>query len=191
MVALVKREESEAVEVRDLTREFSIETQDDLEFAAEALSQSKASYKELKSKQDEILAPMKTASARVKKLFKPALDSYLEVEKTLKSLILEARAREESDREQALELAADGNAGGALEKLRHTSNISSLSTRKKLVVEITDPDKVPPMFLTPDVVALRAWFMEDKSRVDDEDKRTAYLVEWGITVKWETTLASK
>ncbi len=178
----VRVEQTEALEAGDLMGAFKIQTQEDLTFAADALAHAKGRYKELKAKQDVILAPMKEATKEVKALFKPSLDSYAEIERTLKALILEAKAREDEDRQLALNLAADGDASGAVDKIRHTSNVPGLSTRKRMVITVTDPSAVPSSFMMPDLAKIKSYFADDAARVEEGLP--------GVKAEWETTLAS-
>lgn len=137
------------------TQAFEIQSQDDLEFAGDALAEVKGIWKRLKAKQDEILKPMLEATKRTRALFKPALTHYADAEHKLKQLIGEAHVREEADRAVAMDSAAAGDTAGALANIRHTENVTGLNVRMAWDFEVTDPAAVPREFLCVDDKAIK------------------------------------
>lgn len=169
LVQELKKEESEASEALALLKDFKINTQEDLEFVAEALADVKGYLKRLEARRKEITDPMNAALRSVRSLFKPPIDAHKETERLLKQLISDAKAREEKENTVAIEAAAaaldDGDVEtthDALAHVRHTSNVGSIQTRKIWDFEIVDADNVHRDLCSPDRAKIKAYMKEER-----------------------------
>lgn len=143
-------------------RDFSIQTQDELEFVAEVLAETKGRIKALETRRAEITKPISAALKSVRDLFAPPINALKSGESRLKELIADAKNREAKENAAAIEAAAealdDGNNTAALqatEQVRHTSNVQTLQTREVWAFEITDADAVDRLLCSPDEKKIR------------------------------------
>ena len=137
---------------------FEIISKEDLEFAAEALTETKQNLKRLDDKRKEISGPLNEALRAANGLFKPAISFYQECEKLLKSKIAAAAAKADQVAREALqtagEAAGQGDAEGlttALEVHDQASEFpvtSGVQYRTSWKFEVTDEKLVPREYLT-------------------------------------------
>lgn len=156
-------ETREAKDSLDLAREMVIETQEDLEFAAEILAGAKGKARELKSRLDKITKPLNAALKEARDLFRPALEYYGTIEVELKKRIEEVTLRQQEESRAAMLKAAEaheeGDTAGATEALSQVKTVGSvqgLSTRQTWDFVIVDASQIPREFLIPNEKAIRA-----------------------------------
>lgn len=146
-------------------RTFTIATKEDLEFAAEILTETKQSIKRLDDKRKEITEPMNKALRAANALFKPAINFYEECEKLIKAKIVEAHKKAEEAARIALEnagaAAAEGDSGALTDALQqHDTAVEfplteGIQYRSSWKFEITDESKIPREFMTPNLELIR------------------------------------
>lgn len=162
--------EKEAVEAGDAlaaAKTFAIETQEDLEFAAEMLAETKGHWKRLDERRKLLTQPMNAAIKSANDLFRPALNYYSAVEFELKARIAEATQRQEAQNQAAIDAAAAAHALGdgdatqaALAKVINVGNVSGVQTRDVWDFEVTHEAEVPRKYLSVDVDKIRAAMKE-------------------------------
>lgn len=159
--AELAQEAEEARGALEAAREMQIETQDDLEFAATVLGETKKKAKELEARLKEITAPLRAAEKSVRDLFRPALDFYGTLEKELKARIGEVKLRQEEENRRAMEAAAAAHAAGdaagtsqALATVKNLASVKGVGARLAWDFEIEDESQLPRDYLMPNVRAI-------------------------------------
>jgi len=160
--ALVQRETEEAEEILDGVKAFSLDTKEDLEFAAEILAESKGRYKKLDEKEKEITRPMNEALKAARALFKKPKSFYVDVEKILKEKIGEYHLAEAERNETAMKLAAEAHAEGNNEqtsteiaKIGRVADLEGVSVSLQCDYEVVDVSILPREYMAPNHAALR------------------------------------
>lgn len=154
--ALAVAEKTEADDYLDEIESMTIEDQDDLELAAEALAEVKGKVKLLEGTRTSATKPLNESLKIIRGWFRPALDVLTKAEKALKRKISEAHQRAYEKRQVALSEAGtasqEGDADGAAIAMRNASAaelqpIDGLQLRQKYSFEVTDFDAVPRKYL--------------------------------------------
>jgi hypothetical protein len=180
--AELAQETEEARGILEQAREMEIQTQEDLEFAAEVLKEAKGRAKRLEERQKEITAPLNAALKSVRDLFRAPLDFYATLERELKGRIAELKMREAEENRKAMAAAAaahaEGNAaatGAALSTVKNVANVAGVSTREVWDFEIEDENAIPRAFLMPNLRAIA-----DKSKGLEKGSEPAAIpgVRW-------------
>lgn len=159
------QEVTQAEQALTQIRTFTIETKEDLEFAAEILTDTKQSIKRLDDKRKEITDPMNKALKAANALFKPAITFYEECERLIKSKIVEAHKKAEDAARIALEsagaAAVEGDAGALTTALQvHDAAVEfpaadGLQYRTSWKFEIMDEALIPREYMTPNLALIK------------------------------------
>lgn len=164
----------EAKGILEEMEDLPVETQEDLEFAAETLAEIKGKAKELKAMQDRVVKPMNAALAELRSWFKPALDTLDKCEKILKRKIDKAHEEAHARQRAALDAAAAASMEGdteaaevALEKAmeQELAPIKGLTMGHTWDYEITDFDAVPREYLLVDDKKVKAVIRAHKGNI--------------------------
>lgn len=159
----LREETAEAKGALEEVKALEIQTQDDLDFAAETLAEVKGRSKRLKERLDLITKPMNEALKSARALFKPAMDYYGEIESELKKRISEHALRQEEANRQAMLAASAAHEAGdsegtaeALASVTTLGEVSGLSTRQTWDFIVEDVSLLPREFLIPNEKLLGA-----------------------------------
>jgi len=161
--AELETEAKDASEVLAMIEEFEIDTQEDYDFANEALGDVKSSWKTLEAKKKSVTKPLNDVLKEVRGWFKPAQDHYKKAEGIWKTKLAEAHRKAQEAQDKALkevqEAHAAGNADGVKTALvkSQTSEIQqadNISVIQGWDFEVTDESKVPRQYMVPDVKAI-------------------------------------
>lgn len=154
-------ETTEAEGALEAFRDFTINTKDDLAFAAEMLAEAKGHFKRLDDKRKTITQPLSDALKATRALFKPALDFYSECEATLKGKMGEAHQRAQAEQRAALTRASEAAAGGdsgavdaalaVMDAAAEFPETDGVQYRSSWKFEITDEALIPREYLTPNL----------------------------------------
>jgi hypothetical protein len=176
---------------------FEIGTKDDLDFAAEVLTETKQSWKRIEEKRKEITAPLNEALRAVNALFKPALGFYEKCERLIKGKMTDAHAKSETAARQALEAAGAAAAAGDAEGLSdalagHDAAVlfpqaDGIQYRSSWKFEIIDESKIPREFMTPNLRMIQGVVLQQKSAAEIPGVR---VFEEKIVASVGTTLPS-
>lgn len=148
------RAEVEAAQAREVLAQlqgFAITDEQTLRYAEQALLLVKAKWKEVDKAKSEIAGPLWNAHRAVTGYFGPALQTLNQVETELKGRITAYRQQVESERR--LLIAVNAPAPLVAPPVEHTKGISTRTQRR---FRITDPDKVPRQFCSPDLAKIQA-----------------------------------
>lgn len=157
-------ERAEATETLALARDFAIETREQLETAAEVLADVKTRAKALEARRDEITRPMNDALRSTRDLFRPVLDAFAQIEKTLKDKITAFSAAQAEHNARAMAAAAEASAAGdgegtdaALARVANVGNLEGVSLRRTWEPIVVDENAVPIEYLivTIDTAAIK------------------------------------
>lgn len=164
-------ERASAEELLMLVRDMPIESQDDLDLAAEALSKAKGEWKRLEAKKQLVTGPLNKTLVEVRSWFKPTQDFYASVESILKKKISDYHTACARLNQLAVEQAAaahqQGNASGiseALSTIQVPEKISGLGLRQTWDFEVVDIALVPHEYLFVNEVAVRAAMKQNASK---------------------------
>lgn len=174
--AELRTEAAEAQDALEMIREFEIQTQDDYDFANEALGDVKSAWKALEAKKKEVTKPLNYVLKSIRGWFKPAQEFYLESEKILKDKIAEAhrKAAEEQDRAlaEAKQAHDQGDAGGVRKAMLQAANVEiqqadNVTIMDRWCFEVTDARKLPIEYLCPDMAAIQETvkLLKDETRI--------------------------
>lgn len=168
---LVQEAES-ANEFSGLVIDLSIETQEDLELASEALAKVKGEYKRLEERKKAVTGPLTTAINEVRSWFKPAQDYYSKAEVVLKKRIADYHTRLAEQNAQAMALAAAAAEQNdttavltAIATIETAEKIKGLSIREAWDFEVVDVYQVPREYMFVNETAVKEHIKEttDKS----------------------------
>lgn len=145
--------------------EFHIVNQEQMDYASDYLARIKGIHKEVEAKRKEISKPFRAQAEALQKLFNPALEKLVEVEKLLKLKIQEGLARAQQAQQQAFEQTERALATGNLAQAAAASQQAVASdvtlskgvhTTSKLRFEIVNPADVPAWAWSPDPAKIEA-----------------------------------
>jgi len=155
---------------------FEIMTKEDLEFAAEILSDTKANWKRVEEKRKEITAPLNKALKAVNDLFKPVLGYYEKCERLIKGKLTDSHAKAEAAARQALEAAgaaaAAGDEGALSDALAgHDAAVTfpvadGIQYRSTWKFEIIDESKIPQKYMMPNVKLIQGVVTHEKGATE-------------------------
>lgn len=148
------RAEVEAEQARGVLAQlqgFEVVDSTTLAHAEQALLLVKAKWKEVDKAKSEIASPLWNAHRAVTGYFSPALNTLSKVETELKSKIAGYRMRVESERRLMVAVNAPVELVSA--PVEHTKGVSVRTQRR---FRVTDPDRVPRQFCSPDVSKIQA-----------------------------------
>jgi hypothetical protein len=158
-VVQLAAEETEAEDLLSVIEDVAIESQDDLETAAEVLTRVKGRLKELDAEKHKIIRPLLDATNNVRNLFEPVLAYYRGCEKHLKLKIAGYHADRAQANQRLLAQAAVAKspieAAEAITQIDAPDKTEGVSVRDAWDFEVTDPEKVPRQYLTIDPVKIR------------------------------------
>lgn len=103
---------AEAQSVLDLAKAFEINTHDDMVLVAEWTQESAKSLKELERSEKEISSPISTALSRIRSIFRPTKQLWVDAQVLLRAQLAAARLREEDNNRRVMEEAASAHAAG-------------------------------------------------------------------------------
>lgn len=182
-------EKVEALEAITELEGLVIETQDDLEFAADLLAEAKGKAKALKEMQDRVVAPINLALKELKSWFKPGLDALAKYEQGLKAKIAEAHRKKHEEQQKALKAAAAASMAGDTEAAAEAMEaavvedfepVKGLSMSHTWDYEITDFEEIPREYLVTDDSKIKAVIRAHKGEISIP----------GIKVKRNTSVRS-
>lgn len=156
--AEIARDSGEASEALDLIRNLSVHDQSSFAIASEICREVKARWKALDNRRKEITGPLTNAIRSVNALFAPVLGSLAEAEAVLKAKLAAHTAAEAQARTQAMETQAALHGAGVLAVVPMSAppEAPGVNVRTVRRFEITDPDRVPRQFCSPDPERIRA-----------------------------------
>jgi len=143
-------------------RAFVIETQEQADIAAELLNDVKRRRQALEAAQRRLLEPMREAEARVRDLFRPALEAAGEADKLWRGKILESNRRRAEEASRALaeasRAAREGDqaaAAAAMARAQPVERVAGATIRRVWKYRVTDEVQVPRDYLTIDTAKLQ------------------------------------
>ncbi len=143
-------------------RAFEIQTQDDLEQAAELLNDIKRRTQELDQHEKYMTGPFREGIARIVALFKPAKQAAADARSLWQAKILESNKRraEEATRAlleaQAAVAAQDRPAAAlALAKVQPVEKVQGLQVRKRWTFRVINQGLLPAAYLMPNEAAIK------------------------------------
>lgn len=137
------------------TKPYTIDDDEDYEFATDLLVHAKKQIKEIKARSKTVTQPMYQALEAFRDLYRPTLRAYEEVEKLLKKKTGEYALQKRQEEEEAMRLIAEASQEGDFEKAMEVSKSMERAPEKKgitttmsWVFEVTDMEKVPEKYTT-------------------------------------------
>ncbi len=172
----IAKEQTAALSVTGRALLMEVKTAQDAVNAAQLLVTIKDFQKQLKQRQDFLLAPVKAATERIKSLFAPAMARLEEAERGVKLKLsayqAEEQRRRDEERQKLLAAAVNANESGDTDTAADlaTSAASIMPEAKTKLVEgggavrttmvwkfkVTDPSSVPREYLEVDEKKVRA-----------------------------------
>ena len=153
-------ETKQSLELRLVTQDFAITSQDDLQFASDMLADVKKRARDLESKKKEATDPINKALGAIRSWFKPALDAYASIEVDLKSKISAYLHQQEEEKMRLLAAAGEQSGEDAratmMELASRSGEVAGVQARKIWSVEVVDAALVPREFMKVDESALLA-----------------------------------
>lgn len=144
---------STAVDISEAARAIEIHTQEDYELAGHVLLEVKRRIHALDAERKKITTPLHEAWQATNRLFRGPLDLLEGAERAIKEKIggytMATRARQ-------LEALAAPQAGPVVEVPATPEPAKGVSTRSVVRWDVTDPEKVPRAFLSPDPRKIQA-----------------------------------
>ncbi len=182
----------EGAESVALASSFTIASADDLAFAVEALTETKARAKYVAERKDAITRPLNEALKAARALFKPAEERFAEVEKIFKDAIATFHTMQAEHNARALATAAEAAAAGdtaatseALETMARTEDAAGISMRYTFGYEISDANAVERQYCAPNSALIREYMrdaIEECRKADvPEELITSLIVIPGVT----------
>lgn len=158
-VALARKELSEVRSEIDkgleLIQDFEISNDEDQELAAEILRDVKEKYRGFEDKRKTITGPLNVALKEVNNLFRPMRVALESCERLLKSKISGYQAKQDAANRLALQEAQQAEstqeASEALAKVETVQSPQGVNVRHVWKAVVVDVDKVPRLFLSPDL----------------------------------------
>lgn len=151
-------------------RDFTIETEEDVEFAVGELESVKAFWDELEKKRTAITKPMNAALRETNKLFKEPQGLLKELEALWKEKLVERKVVQEQERQRLLEAAGDAeDADDAREALIAAGDVADpggVSFRDNWTFEVVDAELVPREYLMVDEKAIASVVKGLKEKTD-------------------------
>lgn len=146
----------EFAEALDMITGFTIEDQEDANFAQEQLKQAKSEYKKLDSERKKATKPMNDSIKVINGWFKPALNTLAAIEKEWKNKLLQAKKGLEEKRERLLLEARESENPHEQLVAASQSHVEtqSISYVDNWVFEVEDESKIPAEFMIPDRAAI-------------------------------------
>ena len=164
-------ERASAEELLTLVRDMPIESQDDLDLAAEALAKAKGEFKRLEAKKQLVTGPLNKSLVEVRSWFKPTQDFYAAVESILKKKIADyhtvcARLNQLAVEQAAAAHASNNSAGisEALSTIQVPEKVQGLGLRQTWDFEVVDIALVPHEYLFVNETAVRAAMKQNASK---------------------------
>jgi len=164
--AQLTEEESEARDAVEAFGSMTIESKEDLTFAAEMLQEVKGHTKRLTDKRTTVTKPLNDALKATRALFKPALDFYGECERIIKRKMSDAHREAQAAARLALaeasvaaqdkDIAAVDEAIEKHEAANSFPEADGIQYRSVWKYEITDASQIPREFLSPDLKLIGA-----------------------------------
>jgi len=152
----VGAEEKDTEGFMDELGQMEIDTQEDLEFAAQILAETKGKIKQLETMRKQATEPLRQTLEVIRGWFRPTISMLKKAEGILKSNIAAAHRRSEEKQQKALEHAAAASMSGdretAADAMQQASSselrgVGGLSFRETWDYEVTDLQQVPPEYL--------------------------------------------
>lgn len=150
-------------ETLELIPEFSIVSNDDMNYANELLAWVKIRAKSLEARRKEISQPLNAVLRTYNGWFKKPLDALKVAEAQLKNKIAEALAATKRAQDEALAAVADtgGAVAGEVLAVAHGQELidqpDNVSIQEDIDFEIVDEKVVPRAFCKPDLAMLKAY----------------------------------
>jgi len=166
--------ESEAKDALTFVNKVQLTNQAEVDFAAKALKEIKTKINVATEQKEDILADLKSATAKVNAVFKPAIDSLKEAEKVMKEkvgLFFEDREGVYNELITAAmrKKSAKGQEEGMALAREYEAEIeppAGVSVRKGWTGTVTDIEAIPRKYLKVDTKALEAYTKAVDGRTD-------------------------
>lgn len=188
--ALVERQQ--ATEIQQNVAQFSIATQEDLDFGAELLKEIKREKNKLEDQRSEATKPLRKVLEVIYGWFRPSIDDLNRAESMLKKKIVDYQRLQLQRQQEALRAAGQasmrGDAHTAAAALRQASAAAiqkpeSISFRQKWTYRVVDASLIPREYLM-----LVVNHDAIQAQVDLHKEKTSIP---GIEVFAETSVASR
>lgn len=160
--ALAERETAEAEAVLEQLEGYTIDTQEDLDFAAEVIAEVKGKWKALDEAEKAITKPMNAALKAARDLFRKPKGFYAQIEKTLKDSVKTWHLEEEARHKQAMLDAAEAHEAGdeqgrqqALARVGTVAQVDGLRAYTKYQAVIEDESLIPREYLMPNMKLIK------------------------------------
>lgn len=156
-------------------KDLVVETQADIEFAAESLAEIKGDKERFKAVLDSAVEPAEQSINIIKSWFKPGLDTFEQIEKIFKEKIKVAYETSFQKQHEALKEAAEASIAGdedtadeAMERANafELQPIKGLSLRNTWDYEIEDFDAVPDEYKVVDDKKVMAVIRAHKGKIN-------------------------
>jgi hypothetical protein len=143
LAASLKHDTEDAEKTQEFCEQFTVETDDDLEMAVQALGEIKTQHKTYKEKQDKHVSAIQEAITDIKSFFKPALDALEKAEKLIKNKVAVCTEKRLKARDKALEQVEKATPAKRVELVQQAENltipkISGLAVKELLSVTVVD-----------------------------------------------------
>lgn len=164
VASLVSDEVKEAKELEEFLGGFSIDSQSELDFAAEALQKVAEKHDVLDAKRKSWVNPLNRVVKDINSTFKPVLDLLKKAETGLKGKIGDYHVKAERERIRLLEKAGSASkrnpakADRLIEEaeLLDVDKVEGLGIKMVWTGAVVDPKAIPREYLMPDVKKLLA-----------------------------------
>ncbi len=149
-------EKSDADGFMDELKQMNVNSQEDLEFAAQILAETKGKIKQLEKMRGQATKPLTQSTEVIRSWFRPTITMLKEAERILKQKIAEAHQRAEVKQQAALEAAGQaaisGDEAGAAAAMQQATQaeltgVGGIQFRETWGYEVTDIGQVPPEYL--------------------------------------------
>jgi len=143
---------AEGEEVMSVATSYEVRTQQDLVDIGAWVQDAKAKLKEIAFQEKEITGPLATALSRIRDLFRPSKQAWVDAEAVLRAHLVAATLREEENNRKATAEAASAHATGgdateALAKVITTSDIEGISLKVVWKAVVEDASKMPDEYI--------------------------------------------
>lgn len=162
-----KAAQADAIAIAHEASEFVIETQEDVDFAAECLVEIKGKAKDLESREKAITKPLNDALKATRDLFRPAREALDRAENTLKGAIKAFHVQTEERNRAAMQAASEAYRDGdeetarlALANVATLEGVAGVKASQVWAFEVLDPEAVPRAFLVVDDRKVREYMRE-------------------------------
>lgn len=167
-------EAKELEEVLAMVTDYSIDSQEDLDFAAQSLAEVKGEYRKLEEKRKKATGPLREGLKEIDSWFAPAKKALIALEAAWKGKLaqahLEAQRKQQALMEEAREAHSHGDLLGVQEAMIQAGDshatTAGVQYREAWRFEVVDESVIPREFMSPDTAKIGATVRLLKDKTD-------------------------